>query len=225
MWSLCFIILIILIFAFDIKISEIKNIKEEGQNTENLKILEDLPSNEIVAKEVLKSINSDAKIEINNNSSTSLYLIMQNKIVIGNVGNIFTRVQTVIHECIHSVQNKKIQKANFIISNISNIYFLIEIILIIFKITDENINKILLEITIAIEFVVFSIRSFLELDAMIRAEYETEKYLNNKTKNKEKIMQKYKKLNKVGIKLYNFSLILKSLIKIFIVILINNIIF
>lgn len=210
--------IIILLIGFDIKLKKIKELKEINFDEENIKLVEKLPSNIEICKEILEKFkNENVKIECDENSNSSYYIVLSNKIIIGNVNKSFTRIQTVIHECIHSVQNRKILLANYILSNLNNLYFLALIILGIINKTSEYTNYILLAIFVSLQFIAFSIRSFLELDAMIRAEYETDKYLENKTQNKDEIMLKYKELNKIGIKLYICSLLLKALAKIFII--------
>ena len=37
----------------------------------------------------------------------SLYIVATNTILISNIKDTFTRVQTIAHECLHSIQNKK----------------------------------------------------------------------------------------------------------------------
>lgn len=56
----------------------------------------------------IKKLNKeDVKVEEDNSSKTSVYLVFKNKIVIGKA-NVITRIQTVIHECIHSTQDKRL---------------------------------------------------------------------------------------------------------------------
>ena len=63
-------------------------------------------------------------------------------------------------------------------------------------------------------------RSFLETDAMTRAEFMAQDYIEKtdyvSQEEKEKIIQTYKDVNKVGIKSYNYVLLMKALIRLLI---------
>jgi len=117
--------LIILALVYQIKVSDIKKIKEIGFSEELNKITDKLPENEIVCKQILKQLNSDNNVKIvsNDNAKASLYIVATNTISIAKIKDSFTRIQTIAHECIHSVQNKKIMIFNFIYSNFSLLYF------------------------------------------------------------------------------------------------------
>lgn len=203
--------LLILIIGLNIKLKDLKELKKTNASEENLKLIEDVPDNIEICKEILKKFNnSKVIIENKTDEKSSYYIAISNKIIIGNVSNSFSRIQTVIHECIHSIQDRRVLIANYVLSSISNIYFLILIITAI-------INRISLKLFMSfflLQFICYVIRSFLENDAMIRAEYETEKYLREKdSRNEKEIIEKYKNMNKIGIKLYNFVLYAKIIIK------------
>lgn len=207
--------------AFNIKIKDIKNIKDLGSGEENLKLIKGFPDNKKICKDILEILdNTDVAIEetVDEKSQTSLYLVMSNKILIANINNAFTRIQTVAHECVHSIQNKALLKFNFIFSNIANIYFLLICILGIFKVTNKEVANILLITLILIKFISYAVRSFLETDAMTRAEYLSREYIEKENivskEDEQKILTKYKELNKVGIKLYNFVLACKAIVSI-----------
>lgn len=121
--SLLSIILIFVLFAiFGVnmkKLKEMTNIKELD------KISDKYPSNIKICKEYLKKLkNEEVKIEENEGSDATVYIAITNKISIGNLRNSYTRIQTIAHECLHSIQNRKILLFNFIFSNIYLIYFL-----------------------------------------------------------------------------------------------------
>ena len=148
-------------------------------------------------------------------------MVMQNKIVIANIDNTFTRIQTIAHECIHSVQDKKILKFNFIFSNLYILYFIITCILTIFKVTLYDINHHILMLVLILLSVVYTvIRSFLEINAMTRARYIAEKYIVSTEKLDDTevqiILNQYDEINNIGIKLYYFSIIAKCLLYIII---------
>lgn len=203
--------LLILIIGLNIKLKDLKELKKTNASEENLKLIEDVPDNIEICKEILKKFNnSKVIIENKTDEKSSYYIAISNKIIIGNVSNSFSRIQTVIHECIHSIQDRRVLITNYVLSSISNIYFLILIITAI-------INRISLKLFMSffiLQFICYVIRTFLENDAMIRAEYETEKYLKEKdSRNEKEIIEKYKNMNKIGIKLYNFVLYAKIIIK------------
>ena len=215
------IFLILLKVGFDIKINDIKRMKEIGYDKKLNSITNKLPNNFSICKDMLEILNNkDTKIEESQEqkNTTSLYLIMQNKIVIANINKTFTRIQTIAHECIHSLQNKTIQRFNFIISNINILFFTITIILILAKaIHNETIFYTIIIAYILLNVLQLFIRIHLELDAMIKAKYlakeyiEKSKILNEEEKNT--IIKNYTQINDTGIKMYEFMLISKFTIK------------
>lgn len=209
------VVLILMLVGLNIRISDIKKIKQISEDNKLNKITDKLPSNIEVCKDILDILkNKNVKIEENTESNTSLYMAIQNKIIIGNIDNKFTRIQTIAHECIHSIQNKKILYFNIIFSNFYIIYF--AIIFIIGLLGISSINNFLLCMLIAYSFIYVSIRSFLELDAMNRARYIAEKYIDKKVilsiNDKQLLLEKYDEINNTGIKLYYITIILKSLL-------------
>ena len=88
-----------------------------------------------ICKEILKKMeNEKTQIEENIESDSTLYIALQDKIYLGNMHGSFTRIQTIAHECLHSVQDKKLLYFNFIYTNIYLIYFITITILALFKI-------------------------------------------------------------------------------------------
>ena len=228
-----YIIIIILLLLFllmlkiglNIKIKDIKRLKQLSQDTQLNNIINMFPKNKEICEEILETLNNkNVKIEelsIEEKSQTSLYLVLKNKILIANIENNCTRIQTIAHECIHSVQNKKILKFNFFISNINILYFIISCILAILNLSNLNF---LLIILILIQLVSFVVRSYLETDAMIRAEYIAKDYIKSKkilkNDDEQKVINTYKEVNKIGIKLYNYIIITKKVFSIIIFLLI-----
>ena len=132
MYSVIIIILLVFLLVLkiglNIKIKDVKRLKQLSQDKDLNKITNVFPKNKEICEEILEKLNNK-NVEIeelgeNSKSQTSLYLVIQNKIIIANIKDNFARIQTIIHECIHSIQNKKILKFNFIFSNISNLYLL-----------------------------------------------------------------------------------------------------
>lgn len=219
-WIIASLILtiILLTIGLDIKFKDINKIKEVGYSKELKVITDKFPENEKVCKEILSRIgNETTKIEKEENTATSLYMVMPNKIIIGNIQDSCTRIQTIAHECIHSIQNKKILKFNFIYSNFYLLFFLAVCILSIFRIVDKNIMYILLTAQMLSGAIYFTVRSFIEIDAMTKAPYLAKEYMNSaRCANDEEInllQDKYTEINKIGIKLYVYILACKTIIK------------
>lgn len=225
MWYVIVLVLTLIILALglDIKIKDVKKIKNLEEDRELTNLSNKFPENKKICEDILEMIdNKEVKIEETKDekSQTSLYLVMSNKILIANIKNNFTRIQTIAHECIHSIQNKKLLMFNFIFSNLNILYFIIICILAIFKIGNKEITNILFIALFLLQFILFTVRNFLETDAMTRAEFLAEKYIH-KTKmlgEKEETLlcDEYKNLNKIGIKLYMFVLTCKMITKLII---------
>lgn len=221
------IIIVLMLFAIlilkiglNIKIKDIKRVKELGYNENTNKILKKFPDNSAICRDILEMLdNKDVKIEEaqDEKSTTSLYMVMQNKILIGNVNDSFIRIQTIAHECIHSIQNKTLLKFNFIISNINIIYFAIVCILTLFNVVNKEVSNVLLITLLLMQFIFFTVRIFLEIDAMTRAEFLAREYIDKtkllSEKDAKTIADKYKEINKIGIKLYAFTLACQAIIK------------
>ena len=214
------VFLLVLKIGLNIKIKDVKRLKQLSQDKDLNKITNVFPKNKEICEEILEKLNNkDVEIEElgeDSKSQTSLYLVMQNKIIIANIKDNFARIQTIAHECIHSIQNKKILKFNFIFSNISNLYFLVISILALLNLFSEQVLYCLLISLILIQSISFIVRSHLETDAMTRAEYVAGDYINEKKllnkDDEEKIINTYKEINNIGIKLYNYILISKKVL-------------
>ena len=214
------VFLLVLKIGLNIKIKDVKKLKQLSQDKALNKITNVFPKNKEICEEILEKLNNkDMEIEElgeDSKSQTSLYLVMQNKIIIANIKDNFARIQTIAHECIHSVQDKKILKFNFIFSNISNLYFLVICILALLNIFNEQVWYCILISLILIQSISFIVRSHLETDAMTRAEYVAGAYINEKKllnkDDEEKIINTYKEINNIGIKLYNYILISKKIL-------------
>lgn len=209
-------IVIILKFVFDYKLKELKEI---GKDEELDKLANKYPENIEMCKTYLKMLdNKNVEIEENKESETSLYIAITNKISIANVRSTYTRIQTIAHECLHSVQDRKLLLFNFWFSNFYLIYFFIICILEIFNILPYK--NIFLSILIILSFVYYMIRAFLENDAMIKAKFLAKQYMEDikiSTKEEiEKIVSGFEKINNKGIKCINYNLFLGCMIKILI---------
>lgn len=216
---ICVLTMVILKFAWSIKVKDIKKLKELGYDKALNEITNKLPENKEICKDILKMLNNEnVKIEESEGNQASLYMVLSNSIIIANIKNTFTRVQTVAHECLHSIQNKRTLLFNFIFSNVYFIYFVAICILAILKINPLP-DTALFALAI-FSFINYMIRSCLEMDAMIKAKPLAEQYLKREgtltEKEQETILNNYDEINNIGIKLYNYTLITKNLIKIII---------
>jgi hypothetical protein len=213
-------LLIILILGLVFEFSK-KKIEQIGMNEELNNIAEKYPENKEICKNMLKMLsNENVKIEDDENLNTSLYIALTNKIVIGNIKKSFSRIQTIAHECLHSVQNKKLLRFNFIYSNIYLLYFIISVLMVVLKAVDSKYKMLMLTIFIMLAFVFYVVRIFLENDAMIKAEFLTSKYLEKETISSEeeivKLENGYRKLNDIGIKCVNYAIFVQILVKVII---------
>lgn len=202
-------------------------IKELAKNEKLNKITDAFPENIEICKKICAMIgNTKVKIEEDKQSKTSLYLIVTNKISIANLKNSFTRIQTVAHECLHSMQDKRILWANFICSNIYLIYFIISIILTVLGVFKDTMLQV--NILVLMGFVCYFIRSYLETDAIIKARYLAREYMKYekilKPEEMQEILGNYDILNKIGVKAVNYKLLFSVLLKVLIYALIAYII-
>ena len=193
--------LALVLFKVIFKIN-LKKAKELNENKELEKITDKFPENVEVAKEMLEMLdNKRVKIEEAKDTKTSLYIAITNKISIADMKNNYARLQTIAHECIHSCQDRTLLLFNFIFSNISILYFLIVSILTILKVINNQMLQV--AILMLIMIIQFSVRSFLEIDAMTRARFLAKEYMEKKKlcseKEQKKLLKEYKKINKIGI--------------------------
>ena len=194
-----------------------KELEKIALDEELNKITKKYPKNTEICKSILKKLgNETTKIEEDTNSEATLYIAIQDKISIGNTHDSFTRIQTMAHECLHSIQDKKMLIFNFVFSNIYIIYFMIiSLLVVINKLPDEMLFS---NILLILSFIYYVIRIFLENDAMIKAEYVAKEYMGEQKISSEdeieKVIQGFKKLNYGCIKGTNCSLFVKIMIKV-----------
>ena len=216
----------LLTIVLNVGIKDFKNLRKIVEDEELAKSVKKFPSNTEICKQTLEKLNKeDVKVEEDESSKTSVYMVFKNKIVIGKA-NVITRIQTVIHKCIHSTQDKRLLKFNVIFANINNLYLLIISVLSLFNRISYNTATICLWILALMQIILYAVRSFLETDAMTRAEFITQDYIEKTNyvskEEKEKIIQIYKDVNKVGIKSYNYVLLMKALIRLLIYAIVMN---
>lgn len=209
----CLIFAVLLAFLFKLNPKKSKQIAE---NKELNNIAEKYPSNLTICKDILKKLNNEnVKIEEDMEAKDCLYMVAFNKIVISGTQNNFTRIQTIAHECIHTIQDKRIQMFNFVFSNIFILYFVVILVLAIFKLLPDKM--LFLTIYILLGFMQFVVRAYLENDAMIKAKFLAREYMEEQNvcseKEIEKLVDGFEQINSMGIKGYNFSLMLGILVK------------
>lgn len=210
------VVYLILRFIFDFNV---KKIKELGEDKELDKLTQKYPENVEICKWYLKKLkNENVKIEEDKNSNATLYLVMSNKIFIANLKESYTRIQTIAHECLHSIQSKKLLWFNFIFSNIYLIYFGVICILALLKILPMKMT--FLSIFIVFSLVYYAVRTYLENDAMIKARFLAKEYMQEKAistrEEIDRIVDKYDELNDIGIRCTNFQFLSNILVKIII---------
>ena len=213
------IILLILAKIYDFNMKKLKEYVEFEEKKLN-ELTNRLPSNMNICKYVLNKLhNNKVKIEENKETQTCLYIAVTDKIIIADVKKSYTRVQTICHECLHSIQNRKMLLFNFVYSNLYLLYFAITIALGVFgKVPNKNIFFCLM---IIFSYIYYFIRSYLENDAMIKARYLAKEYMeetNILAQNEIKtIIASYDTINEMGIKMTNYQLFFETIIKIVIV--------
>ena len=164
------ITLIVLALIFDVTPKTLKKVKNIEFETELNNITDKFPSNIEVCKQILKKIdNGKVKVEEDKESNTSLYIAISDKISIANVKNNFTRIQTIAHECLHSIQNRKILLFNFWFSNIYLLFFVVILVLLALNKLPQKMMFIIIVTVLGIIY--YFVRSYLEYDAMIKARY------------------------------------------------------
>ncbi len=210
------VVLITLRLLFHTSVDKIKQLSE---NEKLNKLTDVFPDNIEIGKKILSMLgNKTTKIEEDDKTDLCLYLVMTDKIAIANLKNKYTRIQTIAHECIHSMQDKKNLWFHFIFSNLYLIYFAVITLLVLLGI----VQNIWLHAFLLCLFglVYYMVRSYLETDAMVKARYLAKAYMRTerliKPEEVEEIVGNYDVLNKIGVQYVNYNLIFNILVKIII---------
>lgn len=210
------ILALILKVLFEYNMKKIKHIADDEYLDE---LSNKFPKNIEICKKYLKMLkNESVEIEESDTNQASLYIAITNKIIIANISKTYTRIQTIAHECLHSVQDRKILMFNFIYSNIYLIYFAVICVLALFKILPYNL--MFLSIFIILSLVYFTTRMYLENDAMIKARFLAKEYIENEKyttqEENDKLIEGFDKINRLGMKVVHYNLFLQIAIKIII---------
>lgn len=210
------VLLVVLKIIFGYKQKELNTI---GKDSELDELSKKYPSNVEICKFYLKKLNNEnVEIEQNDNAENSLYIVVTNKIMIANIQKSYTRIQTIAHECLHSIQDKKLLWFNFIFSNIYMLYFLVVSILAIFELLPYKM--LFLSILMILSCVYLTVKIYLENDAMIKARFLAKEYMEEQKVSSpeeiDKIVKGFDKINNVGIKCVNYYFFMEVIAKIFI---------
>lgn len=188
----------------------LKKIKELVEDSSLDEITKELPKEEEITKTILKKINNpEVKVTkmLDEKTGTSLYMVMNNTISLGNMEGKYARVQTIAHECLHSIQNKKMLWFNFIYSNFYLFYFFISIVLTLLGVFQNTMWQLFLLLLLGM--IQYVVRAYLETDAMTKAPYLAKEYLeetNLSSENINQLMKAYDEINKQAIPMVNYHL-------------------
>jgi hypothetical protein len=211
--ELLIILIIIIITQIILKIVLKTNKKEIMKIAENESLnarTQELPNNVVICKEILKKLNNE-KVKVEEEEKTNcFYFIATDKIILNKDKKFFTRIQTIAHECVHSIQNKNVLWFNYIFTNLLNLFWLVITILTVVGVIKNYILFVSIMLILAMVFYV--IRSYLEIEAMTKAKYIAKEYLEeHNVKETKKITEEYEKINNIGIKYTCYKLISSKL--------------
>lgn len=147
-------------------------------------LVQKLGDNEVITNIVLQHLNNyTTKVEKNKekNEKISYYNVNNDKIVIKDTTDLkdCSRLIQICHECVHSIQDKKLLKLHFIFSNINILYF-VGTFLYFFYNSSENLRMTLLLIQIFIFLITFMLKIITESDATYRAPIVAYDFLSDK---------------------------------------------
>ena len=214
----CLIILILLKIFLNVNFKNIKNL--EIRSSEQLeKISNKFPEDKKICEDILEKFNNNnVKIKIEPEYESCLYTVFNNTITIGKFKQNYMKIQTIAHECVHSMQNKITLWSNIVFTNIYLIYFITILVLTFLnKLPYTNIHILIL---IFLSFIQYILRNTLETEAMIKARFVAEEYIKDKNilnkEEKDKLLEEYDKINGIGIPFTNYYTISMNIIKIMI---------
>lgn len=207
------LIILIIITQITLKIVLKTNKKEIMKIVENERLndrTQELPDNVVICKEILKKLNNE-KVKVEEEEKTNcFYFIATDKIILNKDKKFFTRIQTIAHECVHSIQNKNVLWFNYIFTNLLNLFWLVITILTVVGVIKNYILFVSIMLILAMVFYV--IRSYLEIEAMTKAKYIAKEYLEeHNVKETKEITEEYEKINNIGIKYTCYKLISSKL--------------
>lgn len=216
------ITILVLKIGFNVRIKDIEIIKKIGTDKKLNDVANKFPGNKEICEKILEKLgNKNVEIEENDEYKTSLFLVMSNKIVIAKIKDSFTRIQTIAHECLHSIQSRRILLFNFIFSNLFLLSFIVFLVLIFFRIGEPMVY---IQVYTFLSLIYLCIRGYIETEAMGKAKYLAKEYMqeysiknaNITTEEVEVLADNFENLNKIGIPLTNFWLATITIFKIII---------
>lgn len=216
------ITILVLKIGFNVRIRDIEKIKKIGTDKKLNDVANKFPGNKEICEKILEKLgNKNVEIEENDEYKTSLFLVMSNKIVIAKIKDSFTRIQTIAHECLHSIQSRRILLFNFIFSNLFLLSFIVFLVLIFFRIGEPMVY---IQVYTFLSLIYLCIRGYIETEAMGKAKYLAKEYMqeysiknaNITTEEVEVLADNFENLNKIGIPLTNFWLATITIFKIII---------
>lgn len=164
---------------------KLKYFWDTSKKEELQKIVDKLPSNEEICKEILEDMgNNHTKLKLDDEIKNSYYVYLNDTIYLCNkekARTLYTRVVLISHECRHTLQSKVLQRLNFVFSNIELVLFVIALVLNFFKIF--NIPMLIAYLA----FVILSVipRFILEFDAVKSSVKIAKKYMEKKLKKED----------------------------------------
>lgn len=165
--------------------------KQKKKEVEEL--IKNLPSNKEIADEILNMQNSSSKVELKEDIKNSYYIFLNDTIYLSNskkAKTTYARIVLISHEIRHSLQSKKMQILNFLLSNIEIIYFIVMFVLSLL-----NIHfSIAMYGYIFVFIFAILVRCVLEADAIYNSIKISKSYLNSKIdkKDTDKVISVYK---------------------------------
>ena len=216
------ITILVLKIGFNVRIRDIEKIKKIGTDKKLNDVSNKIPGNKEICEKILEKLgNKNVEIEENDEYKTSLFLVMSNKIVIAKIKDSFTRIQTIAHECLHSIQSRRTLLFNFIFSNLFLLSFIVFLVLIFFRIGEPMVY---IQVYTFLSLIYLCIRGYIETEAMGKAKYLAKEYMqeysiknaNITTEEVEVLVDNFENLNKIGIPLTNFWLATITIFKIII---------
>lgn len=183
---------------FKISTKKVEPLKEDKDLE---KLTDKFPENIKIAEEMLQMLgNKTVKIEQAQSTQTNLYIAVSNKILIADMKNNYARIQTIAHECLHSVQDRRLLLFNFIFSNITILYWLTITILTITGIITNIAEPTFILLLLAT--IKLAVRGFLEIDAITKAKYLAKEYMESKKllskQEINSILDKYEQITKIS---------------------------
>ncbi|MDD3303347.1 MAG: hypothetical protein PHP54_00295 [Clostridia bacterium] len=140
-------------------------------------IVDKMPNNNKMAEDILIGLNNyTTKIKLDDDIKNSYYIYLNDTIYLANNADAqtnYSRLCLIAHESMHSIQSKKLQKLNFILSNIELVAFVVCVLLLIFK-----VSFLAIPIIYALNAVFsLAIRLVLEIDAVKNSVIISENYV------------------------------------------------